>query len=580
MYKKLFGNLLQCSAFAQRCENRFVFLAGPAPAESPAERMKSEVSKEMQPYFDRIDMAENDPKKLEAVLADALRELANKYSGKIDDTQSAQKTALAMLVDRACDIDGDGKINTPQEQKLKADINGEMTRLMDQIDTAAVDAKKKIDGAGTLAREMTREATQGVGRLEINDLANSNDVGVKQSYERFSAAEKRLADARTKYGLGANTPVNQDTVGDALDALADKGDVTYKRVRRKGQLEAEAAKVTSELKGLEGGVVGTREGLVKAIDGWKNRVVAEAQRAFGGKKVEAEALVKKIDGTKVNLVAESEKELAVKSAKERAHTQDAGEAQKLNDLQSKLKSAKSVEGAAEDHVREKGDILAAAKEKYGMGKNTPINVDNVGDALDALADKGDMTYKRARRQGKLETLAAGVTQTLLALEKDYNDAWNGLKRAKAEVANVEDNIYIREQRLADVSKQGRSALAQAEDSTQIDTARAKLEQKKALAERRAKGPEPVVAKPQPAPAPAPEVANVTNYTIKRGDTMFDIARKFYGSTNAKDDLKLALKLQEDSLGKVDNLSGGKSSLIKPGQEIKLPKTVLGRTRIG
>ncbi len=65
------------------------------------------------------------------------------------------------------------------------------------------------------------------------------------------------------------------------------------------------------------------------------------------------------------------------------------------------------------------------------------------------------------------------------------------------------------------------------------------------------------------------------YIVKKGDNMISIAKKYYGTG----DIQFAVDLQKNS-SEVKKLSSGKLSFIRPGQEIKLPKTFQGRNRIG
>lgn len=92
-------------------------------------------------------------------------------------------------------------------------------------------------------------------------------------------------------------------------------------------------------------------------------------------------------------------------------------------------------------------------------------------------------------------------------------------------------------------------------------------------------------KPKAAPKKSPSYMGIlrtpeskedsdTIYVVKKGDTMISIAKKYYGAT----DMQFALDLQKNS-GEVKKLDSGKLSFIKPGQEIKLPKTFKGRNRL-
>ena len=184
--------------------------------------------------FEKIDEIGDNPEELEKVVEAALNRLGDLYKDKIRDKQTAQKHALELLASRACDLNGDGKINTKEEKTVKTRVDSALGDIYRKIDGAANSAESNINSVAETAAEFKREAIGNKGFL-TNDLANASDPGVKKAYAEFTKAGDYFAKMRAEYGLGVDTPITEDNILDALDGLADGGNKIYKRARAKGE---------------------------------------------------------------------------------------------------------------------------------------------------------------------------------------------------------------------------------------------------------------------------------------------------------------------------------------------------------
>lgn len=562
-------------------KTRFVFRGG-AP-ESPAEgerRIKADVQKELDWYLKEIDVAENDPARIEALIEGALKKLGEKYENKIEEGWRAQRAGLEMLVNRACDINGDGQINTPQERTLLADIKKKLDPVHKELFDAAHTALTRIRETGQLAREMKREAEKGVGIFEDNDLADSDDPKVRDAYKKFTDAQGTLAKKRQEYGLALNIPLNEDDVLMVLDRQADLGKKDYKVARLRGQLPARAAAIVAELKGHESAISARRGELIQAIDKWEKQIVAQARTEYKGKRVEAKDLAQQIDFRKMRLIEEEERAAVLARTKEWVGGEKGKAEGRLVQLEYELGKAEERVDVAENYKDMRESELRNKKAEYGLAFGAEINEDNILVALDGLADRGRKEYRVARLKGQLPARAAQIVAELKGYEQRYNAAWTKLKEAQYAVAQLEGDIGKQKRVVAGVRKEAEGHEWVAERLPQTEKARGKMKKKKdtILAQREAerRANEPALANIPSAPtAPAaavraPEVAGEKTYVVKRGDNMWKILTKFYPRDQVNQNLADAI--QKYSLGEVRKLKDGKSSLIEPGQVIKIPQS--------
>lgn len=596
MKEKFFGAKLFSCAYLNGAQlEKLVYDAGGAGAfEQQGGRetaeLRDEVVKDMQPYIDQIDAADNKPEELERILEKALGELADRYSTKLEDGRKAQRAALGMLVDRACDIDGDGKLSTPDELKLRAEILADLAPVAQAIDKAAADTGKELQSIAQLAREMKRETLYGVSALEDNDLADSDDPGVKNAYANLEAAKLTLAQNLTQYGLRPDMEINADNVLMALDGLADRGNATYKKARAKGELPAFAEQIAAELGQLHEDVLTGANRLVQAIDAWQQKAVAQAREGYAKGRVEASELVQRIDATKVRILAENTKQEVVGRAKEGA-TKAANEAEsRLATLQMQLDAATARQDNAKQVANEKLAQFNAQKGEYGLLVSADLTEDNVLMALDRLADRGNETYKKARAKSELPDYATKIYDELRVYERESDAATSQFRQEQYEVSRLERAVGKQQEALGKVQAEGERVQAEAAEQSYDVTARLKLEGKKSEVARRKAPVKPRIVIPdgvvhssdassppgvsQAGAQEALETPQVVEYTVKPNDSITKITKAYYGTAN----VEFALALQKQLLGTVERLKTGGDSLIRVGQILKLPASFQGRER--
>ena len=87
---------------------------------------------------------------------------------------------------------------------------------------------------------------------------------------------------------------------------------------------------------------------------------------------------------------------------------------------------------AEDKLEAAQKFLNGEKLRYGLGVGVSLTEDNILDALDGLADKGNKIYKRARAKSELPVMAGQILSDLKAYERDIVKARGELEQVKAE----------------------------------------------------------------------------------------------------------------------------------------------------
>lgn len=580
-------------------ENRFVFANG-GPREAPEAQLQKEVSQEIDWYFKEIDRAGDNTERLEALVEHALNKLAAKYKDRIDTAQKAQKAALEMLVDRACDIDGDGKLNTTQEKDLKARIVDQLKPIREQIDGAADKANEGIRNVVVNAAEMRKEAEKGGQVGFIDDINKYGDKGVKDAYAAYQDAKSDFSGLLAQYpGLSSADlekpdAVVVDIIIDNLDDKATAGDRNLKLARGRGKLPEIAEAKLKELKDAKAKIRPLQNQLLAAIDVWKAKEEQKVKEGYGKGRVEAQGLVKRIDQEKLKILADEQRGQDVRAAETEIGTQRAELQKELDDLQAEKTKAEKRQSALALEVEESRMVLKRAKEACGLyGAVNPDSHDDVLAALDTMADSGVKEYKLARARGKLEGVAIAKHKQLVIYGRQLKQAEGAYAAAGKEVARLDGKLDAAEDRLArfEDRSEGRMKYVEKYSVKPESTARAQMKRKAdaALAQSAA------IAKAAPASAvgraagykgvpevgaalkQSPDVAQeVKLYTVKPGDAMERIAKKFYGRDVST---QFALDLQKKSLGKVELLKGGKQSLIQIGQVIKLPKTFQGKNRI-
>lgn len=574
------GKFLNCLKIGVSQKTSFVFREG---AETPAEgerRIKADVQKELDWHLREIDVAENDPAKIEALIEGALKKLGERYENKIEEGWRAQRAGLEMLVNRACDIDGDGQINTQQERTLLADIKNKLDPVHKELFDAANTALTRIRETGQLAREMRREATAGVDIFEDNDLADSDDPNVRIAYGNFQKAEVNLGNLRIQYGLTPDAPITMDNVRTGIRQLAKRGVEFALRAQEDGTIPELADQLLSDLQEAEKDIVGTRGKLIAAINQWEVRIVREAKNTYKGRKVEAKDLAQQIDFKKMRLIEAEERAAALAKTKEWVGGEKGKVEGRLSQLEYELRKAEEKVDEAEDAKDTAEAALRKQKAEYGLAFNTPLTEPNIRKGLRELIRRGVNFAVTAQEDGRIPELAEQILEELTAHEQDYNAAWTKLKEAQYAVAQLEGDIGKQKRIVRGVQKEAEGYEYAAERLPQVEKARGRMKKKKETilaqreAERRANEPA-LAAIPSAPTAPAaavraPEVAGEKTYVVKRGDNMWKILIKFYPKDQVNQDLADAI--QKHSLGEVRKLKDGRSSLIEPGQVIKIPQT--------
>ena len=601
--------MFNCVRFISFSSSKFVFQNGGqegGAAEKSEKNLHEAVESIISEDLKKIDEIGDNPEELEKVVEAALNRLGDLYKDKIRDKQTAQKHALELLASRACDLNGDGKINTKEEKTVKTRVDSALGDIYRKIDGAANSAESNINSVAETAAEFKREAIGNKGFL-TNDLANASDPGVKKAYAEFTKAGDYFAKMRAEYGLGVDTPITEDNILDALDGLADGGNKIYKRARAKGELPAMAASIATELNAFKEDVSHSRGALVNAIDAWHDNVVKNAR---GNKEVDVKALARAISDAKVSVLAWSEKVSAQGVAWEEAKEANRKEAGNTTGMEERSYAVDFRYRKAEDKLEAAQKFLNGEKLRYGLGVGVSLTEDNILDALDGLADKGNKIYKRARAKSELPVMAGQILSDLKAYERDIVKARGELEQVKAEAGRfgLEEGSALARQ--GKVKEEGWKRVAEAAKADYKGSAREKLvaraeevkaerawaqtqkmveraSAEKTLADAKAAtkgvgekakgifggaaklakkfGGEVVRA------AGEAKKADVIEHKVVEGDNMTKILKQFYPADQVNG--SLANEIQKQSLGEVATLKSGAKSLIKPGQTIKLPKTV-------
>ncbi|MBI4994419.1 LysM peptidoglycan-binding domain-containing protein [Candidatus Peregrinibacteria bacterium] len=518
-----------------------------------------------------------------------------------------QKAALKILVDRACDINGDGKISTQQEKDLKAEVQKDLEPIYKQIDAVVETAASGMKETADKALELRREVSEGVGIFDIDDLGNMEDPNIKNTYAAYKKEGKYYADLRTQYGLEANEELTYENVLLALDKLADEGNKVFKTARLEGNLKWQAEQILQELQDTKSDVDVARTNLLKAIDKWEAGTKKSGEAFFKGKKVEAGSLAKRIAEVKQRIVAEGmRRQTAGKEGQSRENVRTRLELQ-LSALKGELESSKAREKDAKNRRDEAEKFLADKRTEYGLSQSEKLTYENILLALDGLADRGNRTYKAARLEGTLPQWARQIEGDFQVYQESYDKAREAYEARHQKVAELERRVDLFESQAGSSTlaeaipswlggtqaeedlplPQEAAALALRTQSERIAAQRLKQAQDAAIAwveqgdtapRRTAPAPDKSgVAAVKPGPKPGPkEGAEIKDkiYTVKKGDTMIKIAKEHYGITS----LNFALELQKNSM-EVKKLKGGNYSVIHPGDQIKLPKTFEGKTRL-
>lgn len=609
--------MFNCVRFNYFSGSKFVFLNGGqegGSAEKSEKNLHEAVESIISEDLKKIDEIGDKPEELEKVVETALNKLGDLYKDKIRDKQTAQKHALELLASRACDLDGDGKINTKEEKTVKIRVDSALGDIYRKIDGAASSAESSIEQATKTASEFKSEAIGNKGFL-TNDLADASDPGVKKAYAEFTKAENYFTKMCMEYGLivdtpslSKNMPITEDNILDSLDHLADLGNKVYKRARAKGELPAMAASIATELSTFKEDVSHSRGALVNAIDAWHDSVV---KNAHGNKEVDVKALAQAISDAKVSVLAQSEKASAQGAAWKQAKEANRKEAGNTTGMEERSYAVDFRYRKAEDKLEAAQQFLNGEKLKYGLNLYVPLTEDNILDALDGLADRGNKIYKRARAKGELPVMAGQILSDLKAYERDIVKARGELEQVKAEAGRFgleEGSALARQEkvkeegwkRIAEAAKADykgsakEKLVARAEEikaqraweKTEKDVAGAMtkksledIRKKAETAKKTAKdifGGAAKVAKrlggeAVAAASEAKKDEGIIHYEVSQGENMIKILKQFYPVDQVN--MSLAREIQKQSLGGVATLKSGVESLIKPGDTIKLPKTV-------
>lgn len=566
-------------------KTRFVyFLEAERKEQQQTFDINSNVIRDIAPYLAEISATEK-PEEWEKIIENALDRVADKYKDDVAKAAIAKKTALNLLIDKACDIDGDGKILTEKEKKLRSSVNLALASVIKQIDDEVAASRKRISDIASTTAGLKEDVEEGED-LDISRLT----IEAQKAYSRYKEAKAKAAKLRQEVGLVDGLPPTADNIILSLHKKATESDddEAVLLLVKEGTADF-AAKKAAEIIAADAEISHSRAALIAAID-TSGAKAAEVAKKGGKKEVEARGLAFAIDKEKARIMKEEAKE---------GHVAEAGKA--LDDTEKKHSDAEVEVRTAKAAVDDAEADLKKALNGCGLELGDKI----ISDAV-ILA-----WYKKATRENDRETilklmkenteqLANKKVAELMGLQKKHNEALAALDVATRKEESLARAVENRESALK-LAKRGVDAGADVEVARETGAARRKRErQAEALANlkrikdqgvkvvegaaglaqkgksavagvlRVKKEQERVAATPR-----GPEDIGKTVHVVEKGNTMIGIARKYYGVSN----LEFALKLQENSLGPVKRLKDGRYSAIHVGEEIKLPDTFEGKKRL-
>lgn len=562
----------------------------------------------------KIDEIGDNPEELEKIVEAALNRLGDLYKDKIRDKQTAQKHALELLVNRACDLNGNGKIDTKEEKAVKAEVEGKLDDIYGEIDDVASDARSAIDDASETAKGMKEDITK---------LADSSDPKVKKAYEEFKEAEKKAEDYRKFLGLAENIPPTKDNIILALHKLAHEDKNKFLKIASAVKdIPMLADTHAPVLQALERGVSAKRDALVGVVDNWYKVTVEKAKK---GNDVDAKDLAKAILDAKTAVLAKGRKEHAESDAERESEAEKKAAEDRRGGAEKAKDTAEDERDAARDKAATAKGDLDDMKENFGLDKNKPLSENEVILALNKMVHgekeipkELGMSHRNlilAYEKGQLAQVAKGVIRKLEGYQARYDLAIRILEEKEAKLARAEGSLNSRakevevaeekaERRakaiegvpydevakteLADRGVKGKKqneaerAWAQTQRMVERGAAEKTLADAKATAKgvgEKAKGILGGAAKVAKRlggeavrAASEAKKAEVIEHPVREGENMTRILKKYYPADQVNG--TLAREIQKLSLGGVvATLKSGKESLIKPGQTIKIPKTV-------